>query len=95
MNIRKAAKLILASSAAITLTALLSGCVVDDSGSYDTHSRDVSYRHHGRVKIVNKTNCVDGNCQYIQKKIKHKRSGKVVVVKKHCDDQGNCYKTYK
>lgn len=89
MNIQKTLKTMLTVGAAITLTALLAGCA--DTSSYNT--RDVSYRHHGRVKVVNKTNCVDGDCQYVKKKVRHKRSGKTVVVKKHCDDQGNCYKT--
>jgi hypothetical protein len=89
MNIKKTVKAILVSSAAVTLTALLVGCA--DTSSYNT--RNVTYKHHGRVKVVNKTNCVNGNCQYVQKKVKHKGDGKTVVVKKNCDDQGNCYKT--
>ena len=79
---------------AISSTAFLSGCVVDGSGSsYDTHSRDVYYKKHGKVKVVHHTDCVGGNCSTTTKKVKHKNSGKTVVTKKHCDEYGNCYKT--
>jgi hypothetical protein len=83
-------------SLAIAATAFLSGCVMDgsdSSSSYSTHSRDVYYKKHGREKVVHHTNCVDGDCSTTTKKVKHKKSGKTVVTKKHCDADGNCYKT--
>ena len=90
MKLRKTLKILLATGAVAAFAVALSGCA-DTSSTYNT--RDVTYKHHGRVKVVNKTSCVDGDCQYVKRKVKHKRSGKTVVVKKTCDDQGNCYKT--
>ncbi len=89
MKLRNTLKIILATGTVAAFAVALSGCA--DTSSYNT--RNVTYKHHGRVKVVNKTNCVDGDCQYVQRKVKHKRSGKTVVVKKTCDGQGNCYKT--
>jgi hypothetical protein len=89
MNSRRKVKSMLVLVSVAASAAILAGCV--DASSYDT--RGVSYRNHGRVKIIDKTHCVDGDCHYMRKKVKHKRSGKTVVVKKYCDDMGNCYKT--